>query len=33
VHLQSWDDGFTDFLNDTWPKALARLKDLSESIH
>ena len=33
VHLQSWDDGFTDFLNDSWPKALARLKSLSESIH
>jgi uncharacterized protein YndB with AHSA1/START domain len=33
VHLQSWDDGFTDFLNDTWPRALARLKALSESTH
>jgi uncharacterized protein YndB with AHSA1/START domain len=33
VHLQSWNNGFTDFLNDTWPKALARLKDLSESTH
>ena len=33
IHLQSWDDGFTDFLTDSWPKALQRLKDLSESIH
>lgn len=33
VHLQSWDDGFTDFLNDSWPKALQRLKALSESTH
>lgn len=33
VHLQSWDDGFTEFLNDTWPKALRRLKALSESTH
>jgi uncharacterized protein YndB with AHSA1/START domain len=33
VHLQSWDDGFTDFLTDTWPKALQRLKALAESIH
>ncbi|MBI3346272.1 MAG: SRPBCC domain-containing protein [Burkholderiales bacterium] len=33
VHLQSWDDGFTDFLNDSWPKALRRLKALAESTH
>lgn len=33
IHLQSWDDGFTDFLNDSWPKALQRLKSLSESTH
>jgi uncharacterized protein YndB with AHSA1/START domain len=33
VHLQSWNDGFTDFLDDTWPKALERLKALSESTH
>ncbi|MGQ3052676.1 MAG: SRPBCC domain-containing protein [Roseateles sp.] len=33
VHLQSWDDGFTDFLNDSWPRALQRLKALSESTH
>ena len=31
IHLQSWDDGFTDFLQDTWPKALLRLKALVES--
>jgi uncharacterized protein YndB with AHSA1/START domain len=33
VHLQSWDDGFTDFLQTTWPQALQRLKVLAESIH
>jgi uncharacterized protein YndB with AHSA1/START domain len=33
VHLQSWNDGFTDFLADSWPKALQRLKALSESVH
>ncbi|KQV52756.1 hypothetical protein ASC95_08025 [Pelomonas sp. Root1217] len=33
VHLQSWDDGFTDFLQTTWPQALRRLKALAESIH
>lgn len=33
VHLQSWNDGFTDFLTDSWPKALQRLKALSESTH
>ena len=33
VHLQSWNDGFTDFLNDTWPKALTRLKAPAESTH
>lgn len=33
VHLQSWDDGFTSFLNDTWPRALQRLKALAESTH
>ena len=31
IHLQSWDDGFTDFLQDSWPKALQRLKALAES--
>jgi uncharacterized protein YndB with AHSA1/START domain len=32
IQLQSWDDGFTDFLQDTWPKALLlRLKALAES--
>lgn len=33
VQLQSWDDGFTRFLNDTWPRALQRLKALAESTH
>jgi long-chain acyl-CoA synthetase len=33
VHLQAWDEGFLAFLNDTWPKALQRLKALSESTH
>jgi uncharacterized protein YndB with AHSA1/START domain len=33
VHLQSWNDGFTDFLQTTWPQALQRLKALSESTH
>lgn len=33
IHLQSWNDGFTGFLNEAWPKALARLKALSESTH
>lgn len=33
IHLQSWDDGFTDFLDDRWPKALQRLKALAESTH
>lgn len=31
VHLQSWDDGFTRFLNETWPLALRRLKALAET--
>jgi len=31
VHLQSWDDGFTDFLQATWPPALQRLKALAET--
>jgi uncharacterized protein YndB with AHSA1/START domain len=31
IHLQSWDDGFTDFLQTTWPQALLRLKALSET--
>lgn len=31
IQLQSWDDGFTDFLQDTWPKALLRLEALAES--
>jgi len=33
IHLQSWDDGFTDFLQTSWPQALQRLKALSESTH
>jgi uncharacterized protein YndB with AHSA1/START domain len=33
IHLQSWDDGFTDFLQTTWPQALQRLKALAESTH
>ena len=33
VQLQSWDDGFTRFLNDSWPRALQRLKALAESTH
>lgn len=33
VHLQSWSDGFTDFLQATWPLALQRLKALAESTH
>ncbi len=33
VDLQSWDDGFTAFLSDSWPRALQRLKALSESTH
>jgi len=33
VHLQSWNDGFTDFLQTSWPQALQRLKALSESTH
>ena len=32
VHLQGWD-GFLEFLQDTWPKALQRLKVLAESTH
>jgi uncharacterized protein YndB with AHSA1/START domain len=32
IHLQGWD-GFLEFLQDTWPKALQRLKALSESTH
>ncbi|HEY9109958.1 MAG TPA: SRPBCC domain-containing protein [Roseateles sp.] len=31
VHLQSWDEGFTDFLQTTWPQALQRLKALAET--
>lgn len=31
VHLQSWADGFTDFLQTTWPLALRRLKALAET--
>ncbi|MCE4555619.1 SRPBCC domain-containing protein [Pelomonas cellulosilytica] len=31
VHLQSWDDGFTDFLQTTWPQALQRLKTIAET--
>jgi hypothetical protein len=33
VKLQAWNDGFLAFLEDSWPKALQRLKTLSESIH
>jgi hypothetical protein len=33
VQLQSWDASFTDFVNDSWPRALKRLKALSESTH
>lgn len=33
IQLQSWDDGFTDFLDSSWPKALERLKTLAESTH
>jgi uncharacterized protein YndB with AHSA1/START domain len=33
IHLQSWDDGFTGFLQTSWPEALKRLKALSESTH
>lgn len=33
VHLQSWNDGFTDFLQTTWPEALKRLKARAESTH
>ena len=32
IHLQGWD-GFLEFLQDTWPKALQRLKALAESTH
>lgn len=33
VELQAWDEGFLDFLKDTWPVALKRLKALAESTH
>lgn len=33
VQLQGWADGFTDFLQTTWPQALLRLKALAESTH
>ena len=33
VQLQAWDSGFLDFLKDTWPLALQRLKALAESTH
>ncbi|MFN3304847.1 MAG: SRPBCC domain-containing protein [Roseateles sp.] len=33
IELQSWSDGFTDFLTDSWPRALLRLKALAESVH
>ncbi|MFG6440116.1 SRPBCC domain-containing protein [Pelomonas margarita] len=33
VHLQSWNDGFLAFLQDSWPRALQRLKALAESTH
>ena len=31
IQLQSWDDGFTDFLQSTWPLALQRLRALAEA--
>jgi uncharacterized protein YndB with AHSA1/START domain len=31
IHLQSWADGFSDFLQTTWPQALLRLKTLAET--
>lgn len=31
IQLQSWDDGFTDFLQTSWPQALQRLKALAET--
>lgn len=33
VNLQAWNDGFLAFLEDSWPRALQRLKTLSESTH
>ena len=33
IELQGWDGGFTDFMQDTWPQALLRLKALVESTH
>lgn len=33
IHLQSWNDGFLAFLQDSWPRALQRLKALAESTH
>lgn len=31
IHLQSWDEGFTGFLQTTWPQALQRLKAIAET--
>lgn len=33
IHLQAWNDEFADMLKDMWPRALQRLKALSESTH
>lgn len=33
IQLQGWAEGFTDFLQSTWPEALRRLKALAESTH
>ncbi len=33
VQLRGWDDGFADLMAGLWPKALQRLKALSESTH
>jgi hypothetical protein len=33
IQWQRWNDGCTDFLQDTWPRALPRLEALAESTH
>ena len=33
IHLQAWNDEFLAMLRDMWPRALQRLKALSESTH
>jgi uncharacterized protein YndB with AHSA1/START domain len=33
IHLSGWEDGFADMMAGLWPKALQRLKALSESTH